>query len=210
MARQQAPTMGWELTEREDQTTPLPKVSPLNLTGTDQYCKYSPARLTYWSNNVQGLNTPEKRAHLHRRLWTAKASVVFLQETHLRGRGAPKLENRCYPQGFYANRTDAKKAGVAILIAHTTPFQCTETQADPNGRYLFLKGTIVDHVYTFACLYGQNKQQHTFLSRTLTKLERFREGLLVMAGDLNLPLDPQMDTSRGQSAIPTHCLHAAQ
>ncbi|CAH2293466.1 Hypothetical predicted protein [Pelobates cultripes] len=168
---------------------------------------FSPAQLTYWSNNVQGLNTPEECSHLHRRLWTAKASVAFLQETHLRSGDAPKLENQRFPLGFYANHTDAKKAGVAILFAHTTPFQCTKTLADPNGRYLFLKGTISDRVYTFACLYGPNKK-HTFFSRTLAKLERFREGLLVAAGDLKIPMEPHIDTSRGQSTIPTHCLRA--
>ncbi|CAH2329918.1 Hypothetical predicted protein, partial [Pelobates cultripes] len=142
---------------------------------------FVPAQLTYWSNNVQGLNTPEKRAHLVRRLWAVRASVAFLQETHLRGLDAPKLENRRYPQGFYANHPDAKRAGVAILFAQTTPFQHIATQADPNGRFLFIKGTIMEHMYTFACLYGPNRKQHTFLARTLAKLEKFRDGLLVMA-----------------------------
>ncbi|CAH2315953.1 Hypothetical predicted protein [Pelobates cultripes] len=76
--------------------------------------------------------------------------------------------------------------------------------ADPNGRYLFLKGTIADHTYTFACLYSHNRRQHIFINRTLTRLESFREGLLVVAGDLNLLLDPRMDTSRGTSTVPTH------
>ncbi|CAH2330076.1 Hypothetical predicted protein, partial [Pelobates cultripes] len=142
---------------------------------------FVPAQLTYWSNNVQGLNTPEKRAHLVRRLWAVRASVAFLQETHLRGMDAPKLENRRYPQGFYANHPDAKKAGVAILFAQTTPFQHIATQTDPNGRFLFVKGTIMEHTFTFACLYGPNRKQHTFLARTLAKLEKFRDGLLVMA-----------------------------
>ncbi|CAH2253072.1 Hypothetical predicted protein [Pelobates cultripes] len=171
---------------------------------------FAPAQLTYWSNNVQGLNSPEKRAHLHRRLWSAKASVVFLQETHLKGGDAPKLENRRFPLGFYANHPDTKKAGVAILFAHSVPFQTTQTLADPNGRFLFLRGTIADHEYTFACLYGPNRKQHTFMRQALAKLEKFRGGLLIAAGDLNMPLDPIRDTSRGQSAIPTHCLKATQ
>ncbi|CAH2319354.1 Hypothetical predicted protein, partial [Pelobates cultripes] len=28
-----------------------------------------------------------------------------------------------------------------------------------------------------------------------------------MAGDLNLPLEPRLDTSRGTSAVPAHCIH---
>ncbi|CAH2325081.1 Hypothetical predicted protein, partial [Pelobates cultripes] len=158
--------------------------------------------LTYWSNNVHELNIPEKRSQLQRQLWAAKASVAFLQETHFKGGDAPKLENRRFPLGFYANHQTAKKAGVAILFAQTTPFLHLASQLDLMGRYLFLKGTIADHVYTFACIYCPNRGQHTFLSRTLAKLETFREGLLVLGGDLNVPLDPRLDTSRGMSAVP--------
>ncbi|CAH2296541.1 Hypothetical predicted protein [Pelobates cultripes] len=163
---------------------------------------YAPAQLIYWSNNVRGLNVPEKRFQLMRRLWSARTSVAFLQETHFRNRDAPKLENRRLPTAYCANHPEARKAGVAILFAHTTPFQCTATKADPNGQYLFLKGTIADHTYTFACLYNPNRKQHTFISWTLAKLGSFREGLLVVAGDLNLQLDPHLDTSRGHSAVP--------
>ncbi|CAH2295567.1 Hypothetical predicted protein, partial [Pelobates cultripes] len=88
-----------------------------------------------------------------------------------------------------------KRTGVAIIFAHTVPFLSTATQADPLGRFLFVKGTIADHKYTFATIYSPNKGQHWFLATTLTRLERFREGTLVLAGDLNLPLDPRVDSS---------------
>ncbi|CAH2312019.1 Hypothetical predicted protein [Pelobates cultripes] len=112
--------------------------------------------------------------------------MVFLQETHFHQGDAPKLGNKRYPLGYYANHPEAKKAGEAILFA----------------------SNVADFTYTFTCLYGPNRRQHTFIGQTLAKLGRFREGLLVVAGDLNLPLDPRLDSSRGVSMIPTHCLRA--
>ncbi|CAH2248946.1 Hypothetical predicted protein, partial [Pelobates cultripes] len=116
-------------------------------------------------------------------------SVAFLQETHFKEGNAPTLCDRGFPQGFFTNHQDAKHSGVAILFAQTVPFQCTATQVDPLGRYLFVKGTIADRLYILANVYCPNRGQHTFLARTLSLLEKFREGLLVLAGDLNLPLD---------------------
>ncbi|CAH2295654.1 Hypothetical predicted protein, partial [Pelobates cultripes] len=82
------------------------------------------------------------------------------------------------------------------------PFQSQAELADPEGRYIFVKGTIAGHQYTLACVYAPNTAQHHFLTRTLHALDRFREGLLILAGDLNLALDPRLDTSLGTSSLP--------
>ncbi|CAH2246817.1 Hypothetical predicted protein [Pelobates cultripes] len=79
---------------------------------------------------------------------------------------------------------------------------------DPGGRFIFLKGTIAHHTYTFASIYSPNRGQHKFFTKTLAKLEKFRAGLLILAGDLNVPLDPRVDTTRGTSTVPEHGLHA--
>ncbi|CAH2284406.1 Hypothetical predicted protein [Pelobates cultripes] len=76
------------------------------------------------------------------------------------------------------------------------------------GRFLFIKGSIAECTYTFACVYAPNIHQRKFLRQTLTKLERFREGFLIMAGDLNVALEPGTDTSRGVSAFSPHGLRS--
>ncbi|CAH2250879.1 Hypothetical predicted protein, partial [Pelobates cultripes] len=40
-----------------------------------------------------------------------------------------------------------------------------------------------------------------FLHRTLLKLATFTEGILILGGELNLPLDPIADTSTGHSTV---------
>ncbi|CAH2295742.1 Hypothetical predicted protein, partial [Pelobates cultripes] len=69
---------------------------------------------------------------------------------------------------------------------------------------------IVDCTYTFAYIYSPNRRQHTFLTRTLTKLQKFQEGLLILAGNLDIALDPQTDASRGTSTLSQHCICSAQ
>ncbi|CAH2283795.1 Hypothetical predicted protein [Pelobates cultripes] len=124
-----------------------------------------------------------------RTVWVARASVSFLQETHFQGGDAPALRDRRFPIGYFANHRDSKKAGVATLFASTVPFNCVEKKADPNW-HLFLKGTIADRRYTFASVYAPNAKQHRFLAKTARLLEGFREGLLILAGDINVPMDP--------------------
>ncbi|CAH2220237.1 Hypothetical predicted protein, partial [Pelobates cultripes] len=118
--------------------SPMDPPPPNNHT-TEAQMGFSPALLTYWSNNTGGLNQPEKRSHLLRRLWAERVSVAFLQEMHFRGPDAPKLENKRFNLAYYANHPDAKRAGVAILFAHTVPFRHTATHMDPGGRSLFVK-----------------------------------------------------------------------
>ncbi|CAH2254466.1 Hypothetical predicted protein [Pelobates cultripes] len=148
---------------------------------------FAPAPLRIWSNNVRGLNLPERRSHLLRALWSNRISVAFIQETHFPGQTGPALRDRRFPTGYFANHREAKKAGVAILFAAHVPFVCAEIKADPLGRYIFLKGSIADRRYTFASIYAPNTRQHSFLTRTLKSLEHFREGLLILTGDLNIP-----------------------
>ncbi|CAH2249572.1 Hypothetical predicted protein [Pelobates cultripes] len=170
--------------------------------------RFDPIPLSLWSNNVRGLNVSERRSHLLHSLGAARTSIAFLQETHFRGESAPTLKDASFPQGYFADHQTAKKAGVAILFAHTVPFECTNKLADATGRLLFLKGTIAGTTYMLASINVPNARQHRFLRGTLRTLERFQEGLLIVAGDLNVALDPIVDTSRGTSSISTHCLQS--
>lgn len=72
---------------------------------------------------------------------------------------------------------------------------------DKEGRFAFIKGLIGDVQLTLATIYAPNEHQDTFLRRTLSKLSDFREGLLILGGDFNIPLIPAVDTSSGTSSI---------
>uniref|UniRef100_A0A8C5R1L2 Reverse transcriptase domain-containing protein n=1 Tax=Leptobrachium leishanense TaxID=445787 RepID=A0A8C5R1L2_9ANUR len=163
---------------------------------------YRDRPLNLLSYNVRGLNTPEKRRQILRELRALRASVIFMQETHFRGDTTLTLADHNFPLGFYSNYAGGKSRGSAIIFAADVPFVEIETCRDEEGRYLFTKGTIAGEPYTFASVYLPNKSQCRCLSGILRKLAAFREGLLVLAGDFNVPLDPRIDTSSGVSSIP--------
>uniref|UniRef100_A0A8C5WJQ4 Reverse transcriptase domain-containing protein n=1 Tax=Leptobrachium leishanense TaxID=445787 RepID=A0A8C5WJQ4_9ANUR len=155
--------------------------------------------LTY---NTKGLNIPEKRRCLLREARAFHASVLFLQETHFRQGSAPLLCNSDFPTGYFSNFHGGKSRGVAILFSRSVPMVMDEIMEDREGRFLFVKCKIAEQQYTFASLYLPNVNQHRCLRSTLRRLSSFMAGTLIVAGDLNVPLDPRFDTSTGRSSVP--------
>uniref|UniRef100_A0A8C5PVG5 Reverse transcriptase domain-containing protein n=1 Tax=Leptobrachium leishanense TaxID=445787 RepID=A0A8C5PVG5_9ANUR len=169
---------------------------------------YAPSNLQLCSHNVRGLNIPEKRTRLLRELRSSRASVAFLQETHFRAGSAPTLRDANYPVGYFSDYTQSKSRGVAILISKEVPFVLEATMTDEGGRYIFVRGSILDSVYTFASIYLPNKKQHTCLARILRLLDTFQKGITLVAGDFNITLEPQLDSSTGSSSTPAHVLRS--
>lgn len=54
---------------------------------------------------------------------------------------------------------------------------------------------------TLATIYAPNDHQDIFIRRILVKLMDFMEGPLILGGDFNVPLTPQVDTSSGKSSV---------
>lgn len=71
--------------------------------------------------------------------------------------------------------------------------------ADPEGRFLFIRGKLFNMVCTIANIYSLNKDPDKFLKGTLKKLDAFKEGKLIIACDLNWSIDPILDTSGSSS-----------
>lgn len=104
-----------------------------------------------------------------------------------------------------------------MLISSRLPWQFQEVLTDPEGRYIFLKGLIGGIQFTLATLYAPNEHQDRFLRHIVDKLLTFKQGQLILGGDLNVPLTPSVDTSSGSSSLPpssrkriTQTLHNAQ
>lgn len=66
---------------------------------------------------------------------------------------------------------------------------------------MFVKGLIGEVKITFASIYAANDHQDLFLSCTIDRLIEFSEGQLILGGDFNVSLLPNMDTSSGSSSV---------
>ena len=160
------------------------------------------ATLKISSYNVRGLSVAAKRHQLLRELKDSACSIAFLQETYLTHTTSVKLYSPQFPQWYYSLSDTNKAKGVAIGFNRSTSFRFIDMLADDHGRFLFVKGFIGSTICTLANIYCPNHNQPAFFIQTLTKLSRFAEGMVVLAGDINMPLDPTIDTSLGRSNIP--------
>lgn len=160
------------------------------------------------SLNARGLNIPEKRSQLLLSMHKNKADIVFLQETHFRTSSIPKLSNYRFPTSIHASNNSTKSKGVSLLFAKNCPFHVTDTCIDSEARYLFVKGTLHGKRLTLANIYAPNTKQVPFFRSTLRKLTLFQDGILILGGDFNVPLNPLHDTSTGSSSLPYSALRA--
>lgn len=61
--------------------------------------------------------------------------------------------------------------------------------ADPEGRFLFLKGRVGELQFTLATLYAPNEHQDSFIKRTIEKLMDYKVGQLILTGGLQCTSD---------------------
>ena len=153
------------------------------------------------SHNVRGLNSPEKRSALLRELKKGKSNFVLLQETHFKTHHVPKLTDSTFSRAIHATNDLAKSKGVTILIHKEAPFQLTDQQVDPEGRFVFIKGTYGGIPLTLANVYFPNRAHLTFCRQVIQQLQCFAVGCIVLGGDSNIPLNPLVDKSNSKSSI---------
>lgn len=66
---------------------------------------------------------------------------------------------------------------------------------DPEGCFLFLKGKLNGVDCTLANIYSPNINPGRFLLGILSKLEGFKRGRAIIAGDFNICLEPDKDST---------------
>uniref|UniRef100_A0A803JEZ2 Reverse transcriptase domain-containing protein n=1 Tax=Xenopus tropicalis TaxID=8364 RepID=A0A803JEZ2_XENTR len=154
------------------------------------------------SINAKGLNTPIKRYNLMRDMRRLKVQIMLIQETHFKKKQTPLLRFRGFSTAVTSTPYVNKSRGVMILIADSLGFTLTMSHSDNLGRFLFLKGLINGTTYTIASIYLPPTEQHTALTEALQALSEFEEGTVILGGDLNITLEPILDSSTGRSSIP--------
>lgn len=108
------------------------------------------------SLNVQGLNVPEKRSQILQSMHNIKADIMFLQETHFKANCVPKLSNPHFPAALHATNMESKAKGVSVLFSKNCPFQIADSLLDEEGRFLFIKGSLLGKHLTLANIYAPN------------------------------------------------------
>lgn len=85
------------------------------------------------------------------------ANIVFIQETHIAQNTNFKLYSKTYPTWYYGDSSTSRVKGVTIVFSNEVRFVLEVRLADPEGRYLFLKGKLQEMECTLANVYCPNR-----------------------------------------------------
>lgn len=87
------------------------------------------------------------------------------------------------------------------MVSKDAKFELTDKLVDPEGRFIFLKGSCHGITITLANVYFPNTEQFSFCQKMITELTSFYKGRLILGGDFNVPLNPSEDTSSGKTYL---------
>nr|XP_021323874.1 uncharacterized protein LOC110438134 [Danio rerio] len=146
--------------------------------------------LTFMTWNTNGLKTKPK--DVKAQIDKFKCDVAFIQETHISPNNRSVFDLFQDSESFFTTYK-SKERGVAILIKKDLLGKSkTYDMMDDSGCYIAVKCNLKGQLYTLVSVYV-----HQVDARPLKKLrillENFAEGILLIGGDFNIPLNPYLD-----------------
>lgn len=121
--------------------------------------------------------------------------MVYLQEIHLNDKEHAKLKRMGFTSLFFFSYKSGHRRGVAILISSKLNFEKVFEMGDKDGRFILVRGNIDGKSVTLMNVYAPPGSD-IYLFRKITKIMITEtEGLLICGGDLNIHLQPKLDSS---------------
>ncbi|XP_047666976.1 uncharacterized protein LOC125140843 [Tachysurus fulvidraco] len=147
-------------------------------------------RFVIWNTN--GIKyPPEKFVNVRNILRHLRADVAFIQETHVGTQCVKILQNVPGWRSYFTVHSSRSK-GVAILIKNSVPFEYICCDEDCCGGYIVLFCHLYGELYTLVNVYN-HKEDRNVLGRLKEYLLETAEGVLVVGGDFNTLLNPNID-----------------
>ena len=102
---------------------------------------------------------------------------------------------------FYSHGTN-NSCGVMILIKDDLEFEFKSSVLDSKGRYILIDTTVQGSDFLLVNIYAPNKVQEqceffSNLEKMIEKLNTSAGQKIVVGGDFNVAIDPELDCSRG-------------
>jgi exonuclease III len=144
------------------------------------------------SCNSQGLSDFQKRRDVFQHLRQLKFDAYFIQDSHFKPSLEKQIRSEWGYESYFASNSSQSR-GVAILFNNTFDFKIQKIIRDPNGNFLILNLTTMNHDLTLVNIYGPNKDNPTFYEQIQNLLQDMDKTHIIMAGDWNLVLDPTKD-----------------
>ena len=159
--------------------------------------------------NVRGLGEGTKRRQVFYFLHKKQVDVAFLQETHSVTK-TEKLWKHEWEGKIWYSHGNSQLRGVAICVSKNINLQVHNVIWSNDGRYLILYATFLEKKWLLVNIYAPNKDEPSFFTEIMQRIDRFSPDHTLIAGDLNLALDCRMDrlgTANNNNAA--NCIRAA-
>ena len=153
------------------------------------------------SLNVRGLSNFKKRRVLFNWCRKMKSDIILLQETHSKLEIEKQWEHE-WGEKILCSRGPSNARGVAILFRNGFYINLDSFKADAQGRFLVVKGNVDDNMFTIVNIYAPNRDRSSrlffeSLQRHLVEFGITNKDNIVIGGDFNCPLNPQLDKMGG-------------
>lgn len=143
--------------------------------------------------NVRGLGKITKIKQVMTKINQLNPSIVFLQECHISSNDTTPIQRRWKGQ-LYSALYSPNSRGVMILIHKLVPLQISRVLQDTAGRYIIIQGSLFNENMILTNVYGPNIDCPSFFEKLFLLIASL-PGKLIMAGDFNCTISPNLDRS---------------
>lgn len=151
-------------------------------------------KTVFLSLNVNGLGRAKKRREIFRYVRAKNPELVLLQETYSSKENENLWSNEWGRKIYFSHGTNNSE-GVAILVSKNFQGSVQGFWNDQEGRFLALQCVLAERKVLIVNLYAPNEDSPEFFHNTFAFLDKenleFEE--LIIAGDFNTTLNPQID-----------------
>ena len=136
--------------------------------------------------NAQGLRDIEKQNRFYTYIKQQKASIIFIQETHLTQEIENKFNNDSKWQSIHCHGSSQSR-GVSILIDKKINAEVINIKREADGRALIVNIKINEFNYCLINVYAPNDKnlRNKFLKKLSKLVNDFSDGFHIFGGDWN-------------------------
>ena len=154
------------------------------------------------SLNVRGISNQEKRTAIFRWIKHQKADIVLLQETYSNHTDEASWDKDWGYKNIYLHGTK-HSCGLMVLFNDTLDIKIIDINKDQQGRYILLKAEIQGTEFYILNIYAPNKHTEQIdcfqrIKALLVTEDISDESFVIMGGDFNVTLNPELDKSGGK------------
>uniref|UniRef100_A0A803TLB1 Reverse transcriptase domain-containing protein n=1 Tax=Anolis carolinensis TaxID=28377 RepID=A0A803TLB1_ANOCA len=147
----------------------------------------------FYSNNINGLNSPNKRNKVFHNIKKGGYDIVALQETHICQKHVSHLTYKHLGKEFYSASIE-KKRGVVLYVKEWIPAELAFK--DNEGRILGVFVYIENEKNLICNIYAPNGSKINFIKKLNDLILKQEFKNLIILGDFNGVLNTELDKTR--------------